>query len=215
MLLLAPVLAGTINLGLYLAGQATGRDFHAKMADWVQTLLPGESTGKEKGKAWDSRVDSIRAELEAFSDHPLTGRGFAWHQDYIFRGNINWGAFNHNAWTAIMANTGIFGLIAMSTTVGVMIYLGRRLIVDAVDRPSMLFGVVGYLAGVTFALYGICTMVFQARGALHFALLCGMLIRAREIQETTRALAAAQPEAPPELEAEPGFATTGVPDWQF
>jgi hypothetical protein len=62
-------------------------------------------------------------------------------------------------------------------------------------------GILEISVAVAFVI-AVCTQVFQSRGALHFALLCGMAIRAREIQEATRQVAQDYPELPPELAAE-------------
>jgi hypothetical protein len=187
-LVVIPMVVGALYGGMALASVMTNKDFFAKVHYNLESILPGENTAKDKDKAWDSRIPSILHELRMFSKNPLIGQGFGAQFDEVMRNGINYGGYNHNAWTGLLSNTGIIGFSAFALTIFGPMLIGRRMVRERVDLTTILMGATGFVIAVDSFAFGSCTLFFQTRGAMFFALTAGAMVRAREIQETTRLL---------------------------
>jgi len=189
-LVFIPILFFACWGALWVGDQVIGRDFAGKVTKHMESLLPGERSGSDE-KAWDSRVGGIMTELGIWLQNPLMGQGFGAGETAFLGGKTARGyvAIKHNGWTSTLAETGIFGFIGLLLLVSSMILVGYRMVHQRTDAASLLMGGVGFFSGVVFFLRCSGTMAVTSRAAIGFGVVCGMLIRAREIQETEVALA--------------------------
>ena len=173
-----PIMAVFLYLGMVGAAALSGKDVVGKMRDRVLTLLPGDHDGVPK-KAWDTRLIGATQELTLWSQSPIIGRGFGIQDTQ----GENHGGFRHNTWTSTLAETGLFGFAAFSFLCIGQIVIGRRMVRDRLDRGSVLIGGLGVITGVHFIIHGYCTMSFnQVRWAIPLALTFGIVIRCRAMQ---------------------------------
>jgi hypothetical protein len=185
-----PILAfacwGALNLG----DSIIGRGFAGKVNKHFMTLIPDSDRSGSDEKAWDSRLGGIAAEIALWARSPLTGQGFGAGETEYLAGHASGGtAFKHNGWTSSLAETGLFGFAGLALLVATLLRLGYKAVHDRIDPGCVLMGAVAFLSGVTFLLRCSTTYAVTSRSALAYGLICGMIIRAREIQETCRALA--------------------------
>jgi hypothetical protein len=176
-------------VGLLVGSELTGTDFFGKMADRVETLMPS-SGGDMQTHAWDSRLPAARRELGLWLDNPLTGQGFGiqWAEQRR-DGRMEW-SFRHNAWTSVLAESGVFGFTTYALVVFGMLFVGRRMVKDQWDRESVLVGALGAMAGAHVLVWGLSTLSFnELRGAIPVGLICGVVLKARAMQLTGRRVA--------------------------
>jgi hypothetical protein len=192
LIVLGPIIFFTLYGSIVLGGKIVGRyNFAEKITTHFSTLLPSERHIGES-KAWDSRLGSIVQEIQLWLKNPLMGNGFASQESMVYAGEIvDTGGYNHNGWTSTLAKAGVFAFAAVVLMTFTSIVLGYRMVRDEVDRASVIFGAVAFITGVVFLIRATCTMAFISRSAIHYAMVCGMVIRAREMQQTTKALQAA------------------------
>ena len=185
---------------LWVGDQIIGRDFAGKVTKHIESLLPGDREGKNE-KAWDSRLGGIQAELAIWLQNPLMGQGFGAGETAFLSGRTQGGtvSIKHNSWTASLSECGAIGFVGIGVMTASMILLGYRMVHSRTDRVSVLVGALGFFAGVVFFLRCSGTMALTSRAAIGFGMVCGILIRAREMQETEMAFAAQQAyyDAPP------------------
>ncbi len=181
--ILIPIGLVTIFLSINLASRFTHSDFAAKMEKRITTMMPGSET-ETKQKAWDTRLPGISRELELWSGSPVWGRGFGIQEQLSLGGERN-PAFHHNAYTDILAKSGIIGILPYLITIFGIIVIGRRLVLQAETR---LDGIIGAFAlGVGFlSLYGgMMSWTFNGlRTGLMLGLTTGAIIKYREIRLT-------------------------------
>ena len=122
------------------------------------------------------------------------------------------GAYNHNGWTSVLAKTGILGFAAVVLMIWTMIVLGYRLVRDNVDRTFVVFGALAFIVGVVYLIRATCSMSWASRPAIHYAIVCGMVIRAREMEATTRAMRASAAAYEAYVDPQTGLI---VPDYQL
>lgn len=189
-----PLVVIFLWVGLILASMVVGRDFEARMAERVVSLLPGQKSGSEM-KAWDTRLEGIRKELAVWRRSPLIGGGFGATDVIRFR-HGDWAGlgFRHNSWTHTLAETGLPGFAAICCLVFGTIIVGRRLARTGVDRGYVLIGALGVITGTYYLVHGLATQSFnQMRWGIPLAIVCGVTLRARAMQLThLRALEAEQ-----------------------
>ena len=174
---------------LWVGDQIIGRNFAGKVTKHIESLLPGDREGKNE-KAWDSRLGGIQAELAIWLRNPLMGQGFgAGETEYLSGRTSGSASIKHNSWTSSLAETGVIGCAGVAAMVGAMMLLGYRMVHERTDRVSVLLGALGFFGGVVLFLRCSGTMALTSRAAIGFGVICGMLIRAREMQETELAYA--------------------------
>jgi hypothetical protein len=195
---------------LWVGDQIIGRNFAGKVTKHIESLLPGDREGKNE-KAWDSRLGGIQAELGIWLKNPLMGQGFGAGETAFLAGRTSGSAsIKHNSWTASLAETGVIGCTGLAVMVGSMMLLGYRMVHDRTDRISVLVGALGFFAGVVMFLRCSGTMAMTSRAAIGFGIVCGVLIRTREMQETETAYAQQGAYHEPYFDAQSGLL---VPDY--
>ena len=181
-----PVAVAFLWIGLFAAGMLTGTDFTKKMTNRLYSMLPGETPGVRQAKAWDTRLHSTLVELRWWADSPLIGRGFGIHdiKRPLLSPSEQMG-LRHNTWVSTLAETGLVGFSAMVLVVGGTYVVGRRMVRDWTDRGSVLVGALGVVTASIYAVLGLTTMSFnQVRGAIPLAVVCGVVLRVRAMQQT-------------------------------
>jgi hypothetical protein len=177
-----PVLVICLLIGVTLASNFAGRDFSERLSRRVMTLLPGRADDEYgHAKAWDTRLPGAVRELELWLDSPVIGNGFGYT---VARGLENEGlAFYHNVWSSSLAMMGVLGFGAYATPLIAMFVVGRRMVRQAVDKGSLLVGVIGVTSGVYGIVIGLCTMGVNVQpGGIAMGLLSGVVLRARALQ---------------------------------
>ena len=210
-----PILAFACWGGLKLGDVVVGRNFSEKVAKHAETLVPSSDDTSTSEHAWDSRIGGIISELSIWSRSPLTGRGFGAGETAFLSGKLGGGyvSIKHNGWTSTLAETGLFGFVGLVLLVGSMMVLGYRMVHDRTSSTYVLFGAIVFATGVVYFIRCCCTMAITSRTVLDFGLVCGMAIRAREMQETEVALAWQQEQAwQPYVDEQTGML---VPDYEF
>jgi hypothetical protein len=180
-----PVALACLWVGLFAASAITHQDFNKKMVDRVMSMLPGQTPGV-KQKAWDTRLASALVELKWWTESPLFGRGFGIHdvKRPLLTADQAIG-LRHNTWTSTLAETGLIGFSAMALVVTSTFVVGRRMVRDWTDRGSVLVGALGVVTASMFGALGGMTMTFnQVRGAIPLGIVCGVVLRARAMQQT-------------------------------
>ena len=180
-----PVAVACIWIGLFAASAVTGQNFNQKMADRLMSMLPGETPGVKK-KAWDTRLASTVVELKWWAGSPLVGRGFGIHEAKFHTLTPDQGmGLRHNSWSSTLAETGIIGFSAMALVVFGTFVVGRRMVRDWTDRGSVLVGALGVVTASIFGVLGVTTFAFNSmRGAIPLGIVCGIVLRARAMQQT-------------------------------
>jgi hypothetical protein len=199
-----PIVAVFLWVGLILASMVVGQDFESRMAERVQSMLPGRRAGVAL-KAWDSRLEGIQKELAVWRKSPVIGGGFGATDVLRFR-HGDWGgmAYRHNSWTSTLAETGLPGFAAVSCVVFGMIVVGRRMARDGVDQGYVLIGALAVITGTHYLMHGLATQSFnQMRWGIPLAVICGVALRARAMQVTH--LRALQAEEAAAYEAAGGY----------
>ncbi len=181
-LVVIPALLGVLFVGVVVASKLSGSDFQAKMNTRIASLLPGSDTGG--AKAWDTRLPSAMYELRLWSQSPLWGMGFS-AEDMGALNDASMSAMHHNPMTAILCETGIIGFAAYWALFGSCFFVGRRIIRDALDKPTLLIGGLACTGAVFFLVYSVATLSINTlRGAIPLGVLCGVALRTRAIQLT-------------------------------
>jgi hypothetical protein len=177
-----PVLVVCLVIGVTLSSNFAGRDFSERLSKRVMTLLPGRADDEYgHSKAWDTRLPGAVRELELWLDSPVIGNGFGYT---VARGLEGEGvAFYHNVWSSSLAMMGILGFGAYATPIIAMIVVGWRMVRQAVDKGSLLMGVIGVTSGVYGIVIGLSTMSVNVQpGGIAMGLLAGVVLRTRALQ---------------------------------
>jgi hypothetical protein len=185
-----PILLFACWGALWVGDQIIGRNFSGKVTDHIMSLLPGERYMSTE-KAWDSRMGGIGAELKIWLRNPLMGQGFGCGETAFLGGQTSGVnvSIKHNSITSTLAETGVAGLAGLLTLLFAMMLIGFRMVHQRTDTESVLMGALGFFGGLVFLMRCVATMGLTSRAAIGFGIIGGMLIRAREIQETQLAMA--------------------------
>ncbi|HEX3355543.1 MAG TPA: O-antigen ligase family protein [Tepidisphaeraceae bacterium] len=160
------------------------RDFGKIVQDRFDSMLPTERTNSKEGKAWDTRLDSITAELSIWADNPILGGGFNIQDEMALEGKIeNWGAFNHNGWASVLCKSGIVGFIPSMMLLASLLFIGRKLAVSHVHPGTTMMGVFACMCGIYLFSGILAGMVWTMRYGMLIATACGMAYRCLNIQE--------------------------------
>jgi O-antigen ligase len=201
---IVPIVIAVLWVGMFAASKVTGWDFYSKMEERVLTLLPQGNDRVQSAAAWDTRTQGIAAELGIWSENPISGRGFG-IQESRGLGDFDIGV-HHNAWTDILAKTGIVGLIPYMLVLFGSISVGIKMVRDRTDRSFILVGAFSAILGFFYIVLGLTTWSFNGlRPAILIGSTFGLMLRCREIQ-----LAHAErfELTVPELSTEPAMAYT-------
>jgi hypothetical protein len=195
-----------IVVSTQLLSQQTGRNFGDWFYDRLVSLMPGAGDPGQT-KAWEGRLVGATRELQIWARNPLFGQGFGiQYMDSLFTGISS---YNHNSWTAIMSETGLFGLAGyLLVTLGTMV-IGRRMVRDETDAGSVFLGGVGAIVAFFYFAMGTMTMSFNIeRPALMLGLACGMVLRTRALQLAgiQQLMLTEQQQSPSALQSHPAFA---------
>jgi hypothetical protein len=176
-----PVIFGILWIGAVIASKITHQELTQKLSHRLTTILPGRGDNAyDSRKAWDTRLPGMKAEFHYFVTSPVIGQGFDYTR-HVPTGNDL--AFYHNVWISQAALMGIFGFAAYFTPVMAIIVIGRRMVRDAVDKASVIIGVLGATTGVYCLILGASTMSFNIqRGALALGPIVGIVLRTRAMQ---------------------------------
>jgi hypothetical protein len=186
-LIMLPLLGLSLYVGLYLASQATGRDYFDRFNVTLQSLSPLSERRSGELKAWDSRIPSLLIELNMWVHSPLWGQGFAAQKVAVLQGEYDPGGFDHNSWTSVLVKTGAFGFIGLLLTMTAPIVMGYRMVKSRLDRQTVVMGALAYITGINGFVTATCTGVIGLRPALLFGLIAGAAFRAMEMAETVQA----------------------------
>jgi hypothetical protein len=181
--LLAVVVFGLLSLG----GKLLGNDMGEKMAARLATVNPFAEQDPTHLKAWDTRLPGMKQEIEIWSGNPILGQGFGVQYAYLVT-VPGAASMRHNAYTSILSEAGLLGLLpAVLMFVG-MIVFGLKLVRARADRISMLVGGFALVVACYQALLGMETMCWNnEREALIPALTFGVLMRMVQIQKAPAA----------------------------
>ncbi len=187
-LIVGPCLLVTIYLAIQGASDLMHRDFGKIVQDRLYSLLPTERVSEKESKAWDTRLPSMRQEIGLWLENPLTGQGFSAQNGRVLSGKmVNMGAYFHNGWSSVLATTGLFGFVGFWSIIVSMFVIGRRMVRTATDRATILFGALAFFSSLYLFIGALSGMVWGARLALMFGIICGMMFRLRDIQNTSLA----------------------------
>lgn len=167
---------------LYMSITAVGMLIHHDLIGPINsrllTLVPGVHSGEES-HAWDTRTGGIQAELQIWSQYPLTGMGFGyWSNPRL----PNVGGYGHNVFTSELAAGGPLCLAAVLLAVVGPWVVSKRLIPTAALPATLFAGIYGFVNQATmFALMGATASINGIIGAVICGMVGGMILRTREI----------------------------------
>jgi hypothetical protein len=174
-------LLASLLLATALYSRMTGRDFQGYVTKRLVSILPSSEVRKEN-HAWDTRLPGIQVELSMWLGSPILGRGFG-SQDVLGKNTIGAGSFRHNVWTSSLAEGGLPLFVGYALPCVLCVVVGRRLVRDRFDKVTVMIGAIAALHGVLTILYASTTMsINMQRPAISLGLICGLLLRTREIQ---------------------------------
>ena len=180
-------LVGVLALALMtikLVSSVTQRDFGAFVNERLESLLPTERKSSKDSKAWDTRVDSIGAELGIWAENPLLGKGFGIQEERVITGKMtNYGAFHHNGWCSVLAQTGIVGLSGFAIVLVGTFVMGRRVAMNAPTRGMRLLGVMAVMSSLYEFAEVLGAMAWTTRFAMLSGVICGMVFRCHDMME--------------------------------
>jgi hypothetical protein len=169
---------------VHVVSSMTHRDFDQYVTDRLESLLPTERKTSKETKAWDTRTDSIKAELDMWLDSPLLGRGYGIQEDLVGQGKVtNWGAFHHNGWCSILAQTGIIGLAGFMICLVGMFVIGRKVVFMAPTKGMRLIGAMAVMGACYEFAEVLGAMAWTSRFALFNGVICGMAFRCYDMME--------------------------------
>jgi hypothetical protein len=180
--LIGAALGVTLVAGAGLYSRASGRDFQKFVETRIMSFLPNEDIGAKENRPWETRMPGIVAELKIWLSSPITGRGFG-SQEVLKRDLVAIGAFRHNVWTSSLAEGGLPLFLGYALPCVLCVVVGGRMVRDRFDRATFLVGAIGALHGVMTIVYCSSTMyINQQRAAVPLGLICGLLLRVRQIE---------------------------------
>jgi hypothetical protein len=179
------VLAVVLVLSMAAYSRATGRNFSDYVETRILSMLPGTELRKEN-HAWDTRVPGLVIELRIWLTSPIVGRGFGCQNvlvEHFAPGAPPDAGFRHNVWTAALAEGGLPLFAGYLLPCVFAVVIGRRMVRARTDRTTVMIGAIAAINGVMNFMYASVTMHLNLqRAAIPFGLICGLLLRARQMQ---------------------------------
>ena len=116
---------------------------------------------------------------------PIVGRGFA--SQLVLADHYGEGArdagFRHNGWTGSLAEGGLPLFLGYLVPCVFCVVIGRRMVREQTDRATVMIGTIAAINGLMSFLYTSVTMyIALQRAAIPFGIICGLLLRARQMQ---------------------------------
>jgi hypothetical protein len=181
--LIGTLLGVTLLAGAAVYSRASGRDFQKFVETRVLSFLPDTDIGRKENRPWETRMPGIVAELKIWLSSPILGRGFG-SQEVLARDVAAAYSFRHNVWTASLAEGGLPLFLGYVLPCVLCVVVGGRMVRDRFDRATFLVGAIAALHGVMMIMYCSTTMaVNQQRPAIPLGLICGLVLRTRQIQQ--------------------------------
>jgi hypothetical protein len=178
------VLAVVLVLSAAAYSRATGRNFSHYVETRILSFLPGSDLHKEN-HPWETRVPGLLIELRIWLTSPIIGRGFGCQNVLVehYAPGAQDAGFRHNGWTGSLAEGGLPLFFGFLLPCVVSMVVGRRMVRAQTDRTTVMIGAIAAINGVMVFLYTSVTMyVTLQRAAIPFGLICGLLLRARQMQ---------------------------------
>jgi len=172
-LVVVVVLGGAMFGALWIASNVTHRDFFKYASDRIVSMLPTARETSKEGKAWDTRLDSLTEETKIWLSSPVFGKGLGIQDELAFTGKIvNYGAFHHNGWMAILAQMGPIGLAGYMMIIGGGFVIGRRLVREGPTKSMRLIGFLAFMVSI----YGFTEVLGAGEWAQRIAILHGVIV---------------------------------------
>jgi O-antigen ligase len=184
----AAAIALALALAVFVTSQVTQKDFSEKVHERLLSMLPWDTSGNgaTESKAWDTRMPGMMQELDMWSASPLVGQGFG-SQYAVFFELRNGISMRHNAFTSILAEAGLLGIVPVLLMFGGMFVVGWRLIRGGVDRSTVLAGAFAMIVASHYVVKGLSTMSFNnEREGMIVGLAFGMVLRMRGVDQAIR-----------------------------
>jgi hypothetical protein len=148
-------------------------------------MLPGSELHKEN-HPWETRIPGLVVELQIWSSNPIIGRGFGCQNVLAERyapGMASQLGFRHNVWTAALAEGGLPLLAAYLIPCVLSVVVGWRMVRAQTDRATVMIGAMAAINGMMAFMYASVTMYLNLqRAAVAVGLICGVMLRARQMQ---------------------------------
>lgn len=178
-LMLISVVLGSVVAYAKLSGRNMGEYFGKRL----ESMLPGTEVAKEN-KPWETRLPGATRELQIWMGSPLIGGGFGVQMATERQTGDNAGeGYRHNVWTAALAEGGLPLFLGYLLTCLFCLVIGNRLVAERMDQATVMMGAVAALHGFMSIVLGAATMLFnQQRPAIALGLICGLLLRTRDMQ---------------------------------
>jgi O-antigen ligase len=180
-------IALVLALAVFVASEITQKDFGQKVNERLLSLLPWDtSNGATQLKAWDTRTPGMKQEIDMWLDSPVVGQGFG-SQYAVFFELANEVSMRHNAFTSVLAEAGLLGILPVLLMFTGMFVIGWRLIRRGSDRSVVLAGAFVMIIAWHYVVKGMATMSFnQEREAMIVGLAFGMVLRMRGVDQAIR-----------------------------
>ncbi|HEY7120318.1 MAG TPA: O-antigen ligase family protein, partial [Tepidisphaeraceae bacterium] len=180
---LAMAAMAMVTVGVILYSRVTGRNFKEYVETRVISILPNTDLGRKENHAWDTRLPGIMYEMRMWISSPLFGRGFGSQEVMAKRDPEGAMGFRHNVWTSSLAEGGLPLFLGFLFPCVASVVVGWRMAKGGADRTTVMIGAIGALEGVLCFVYASCTMSINVqRPAIPLGLICGLLLRTRQIQ---------------------------------
>ena len=181
--LVSVLLVSVVMTGVIAYARLTGRDFQDYLAVRFRSMLPGVEETRDN-KAWDTRLPGLFTELKIWSENPLMGGGFGIQgiRERQAGGAIG-GGYRHNVWTSSLAEGGLPLFLGYLLPCVLCVMVGRRLVANQMDRGTVMLGAIAALHGfMSFVLASTTMSINLQRPAIPLGLICGLLLRTRDMQ---------------------------------
>jgi O-antigen ligase len=91
--------------------------------------------------------------------------------------------YRHNVWTSALAEGGLPLFMGYLVTCLLLVVVGKRLVRARMDQGTVMMGAIASLHGFMSIVFAAATMTFnQQRPAIPLGLICGLLLRTRDMQ---------------------------------
>jgi hypothetical protein len=181
-LLLGSALVVALFIGGAVYSQLSGKNFQEYVMTRVLSFLPNSEIRKEN-RPWETRLPGTVLELQMWVTSPVFGHGFG-SQAAMKKEDAAAGvAFRHNVWTAALAEGGLPLFVGYLLPCVLCLVVGWRLVRAQSDHATVMIGAIAAMHGLICLIYCTTTMYLnQQRPAIPLGLICGLLLRVRQIQ---------------------------------